>query len=358
MVSLGELLAAPPPAVRWLWDGYLAAGKLTLLTSQWKMGKTTLLTVLLAKMKAGGELAGRRVERARAAVVSEEPPGDWVERGRRLGLAADLQLHCQPFRHKPTAAEWRTLIDQLGQHHADRGLDLVVIDPLASFLPGRDENSAALMLEALLPLQALTAAGVAVLILHHPGKRPAPEGQAARGSGALSAHADVLLELRPDPHGGVADRRRRLLALSRFRETPRHAVIELNAEGTDYRWLGDVAEEAYRGSWEVLRTVLLRASRKLTRAEILAQWPAVEAKPNEATLWRWLELAVREGKVQRAGMGRSNSPFRFWLAEAEARWQKSGFYLPELPDLDGLERSGDDEPLLPPGLRPQDGKER
>jgi hypothetical protein len=61
------------------------------------------------------------------------------------------------------------------------------------------------------------------------------------------------------------------VALSRFRETPRQAVIELNAEGTDYRWLGDVAEEAYRGSWEVLRTVLLGASGRLTQAEIMAE---------------------------------------------------------------------------------------
>jgi hypothetical protein len=321
------------------------------------MGKTTLLTVLLAKLKAGGELAGRRVSPARAAVVTEEPGEDWVERGRRLDLGADLQLHCQPFRGKPTAAQWRALIDQLGQYHADRGLELVVIDPLAHFLPGRDENSAALMLEALLPLQVLTAAGVALLILHHPGKRPAAEGQAARGSGALSAHADILLELRPDPHGGVDDRRRRLLGLSRLRQTPRHAVIELNAEGTDYRWLGDVAEEAYRGSWEVLRTVLLGASGRLTRAEILAEWPAVEAKPDEGTLWRWLERAVREGKVQRSGTGRRNGPFRFWLAETEARWRRSGLYLPDLPGLDGLDGTGDDEPLLPPGLRPQVGEQ-
>jgi hypothetical protein len=30
------------PRVDWLWDGYLARGSVTLLTSQWKTGKTTL----------------------------------------------------------------------------------------------------------------------------------------------------------------------------------------------------------------------------------------------------------------------------------------------------------------------------
>ncbi len=357
LLSLGELLSASAPAVRWLWDGYLAAGKLTLLTSQWKMGKTTLLSVLLAKMKAGGELAGRRVAPGRAAVVTEESPDYWAERGRRLGLGPDLLFLCQPFRGKPTPDEWRALIALIGGARAAKGLDLLVIDPLATFLPGRDENSAGGMLEALLPLKALTAEGLAVLLLHHPSKRPAPEGQAARGSGALSAHADILIELRPDPHGGDADRRRRLLGLARFRETPRHAVIELNAEGKDYRWLGDVAEEAYRGGWEVLRTVLLGASGKMTRQEVLQDWPAVEAKPDEKTLWRWLDRGVAEGKVLRKGAGWRNSPFRYWLPEAEARWKRSSFYLEDLPDLDGPDGPCD-EPLLPPGLRSKGRQER
>jgi AAA domain len=357
LLSLAELLSPSAPVVRWLWDGYLAAGKMTLLTSQWKMGKTTLLSLLLAKMKAGGELAGRRVTPARVVLVTEESPDYWVERGRRLDLGPDLWLLCQPFRGKPTPAEWRALIDRLGQFRAEKGLDLVAIDPLATFLPGRDENNAGVMLEALLPLKALTGKGVAVLILHHPRKEASPEGRAARGSGALSAHADVLIEMRPDPHGGDADRRRRLLALARFRQTPRHVVIELNDAGTDYRWLGDVAEEAYRGGWEALRTVLLGAADRLTRAEILNDWPAVEAKPDEATLWRWLERAVAEGTVLRKGTGRRNSPFHYWLPEAEARWKRSPYYPDYLPDLDELDGSGDDEPLLPPGLRPKGAKE-
>src|SRR5207249_5540967 len=34
---------------RWLWHGLLGPGKLTLLTSLWKSGKTTLLAHLLAR---------------------------------------------------------------------------------------------------------------------------------------------------------------------------------------------------------------------------------------------------------------------------------------------------------------------
>jgi hypothetical protein len=69
------------------------------------------------------------------------------------------------------------------------------------------------------------------------------------------------------------------------------------------------------------------------------------------------QTSVLLGSQRRGRTGRSNSPFRFWLAEAETRWRRSGFYLPELPGLDGLDGAGDDEPLLPPGLRSQDREE-
>ena len=47
-VWLHEQPPSPSP-LSWLWRGYLAHGFLTLLTSQWKTGKTTLLAVLLAR---------------------------------------------------------------------------------------------------------------------------------------------------------------------------------------------------------------------------------------------------------------------------------------------------------------------
>lgn len=52
----------------------------------------------------------------------------------------------------------------------------MVIDPLASFLPGNDENNAGRMLQMLIPLQWLSDSGLAVLVLHHPQK-----GEAAGG---------------------------------------------------------------------------------------------------------------------------------------------------------------------------------
>ncbi|MFL5338743.1 MAG: AAA family ATPase [Gemmataceae bacterium] len=352
-VKLGQLSVATAATAAWLWDGYLAAGKVTLLTSLWKMGKTTLLSVLLARMKAGGELAGRAVRAGGAVVVTEESPDYWVERGRRLALDPDLVFFCQPFRAKPTHAQWLALVERIEAHVAGAGINLVVIDPLATFLPGQDENGAGTMLAALLPLQALTHRGAAVLLLHHPRKQESEPGHAARGSGALAGHADILLELRSYPRAGEADRRRRLCGLSRFAQTPRQVVLELNAEGNDYACLGEVTDEAFEANWEVLLTVLAGADEKLSRGEILERWPVVEVRPNEATLWRWLERAVADGRVQRCGNGYRGRPFQYWLPEAEARWQQR---CGDLKRLEPLEDIFPDPykhlpPLLPPNIR-------
>src|SRR6266571_7224102 len=58
--SYDQLKAATEPEINWLWHGYLAAGDVTVLTSQLKTGKTTLISVLISKLKKGACLPGCR----------------------------------------------------------------------------------------------------------------------------------------------------------------------------------------------------------------------------------------------------------------------------------------------------------
>jgi hypothetical protein len=305
----------------WLWHGYLAGGSVTLLTSQWKSGKTTLVTVLLDRMKTGGTLAGLPVAPGRVVVVTEESAGQWSHRLRRFDFGDHVCWLCRPFRGKPTPQEWQGLVDYLVEMRRRHGIALVVIDPLAAFLPGRDENAAGAMLQTLLSLQRLTALGVAVLILHHPRKRESADGRAARGSGALPAYVDVLLEMHWYSPASPDDRRRRLRAWSRYDETPRQLVIELNAAGTDYLSHGDLAEEEFTRSWAALRAALEGAMNKQTREAILDCWPE-EDRPSPPTLWRWLERAVAQGLLCREGTGRKNDPYRYWLPGQEEKWRQ------------------------------------
>ena len=318
-------------AVPWLWRGYLARGSMTLLTGQWKAGKTTLLSVLLARLGAGGMLAGQSVAPGRAVIVSEEAPELWGQRGELLDFGQHVCWLCRPFASKPTVAEWEGLIDRLLCLRAEHGLTLAVIDPLAAFLPGRDENSAAAVLSALLPLRRLTAAGMAVQLMHHPRKSGGPDGVLSRGSGVpsslfgpafilqdassgvLGSHADILIEMSYPPDSSPEERRRRLRAFSRFSETPPDHVIELNAAGTDYLSHGSAAKELLARNWPGLQTVLTMTRRKLTRPEILEAWPPEQERPSSQTLWRWLERAVSDGRMKRDGHGTSDDPYRYWL---------------------------------------------
>jgi len=315
-----ELHTAATTRSDWLWHGFLAPGSLTMVTSFWKAGKTTLLALLLDRLGKGGHLAGSAVSAGRAVVVSEEDPALWIQRGERLNFGEHVRWLCRPFRGKPTPHQWQALIDTLADLRREQGIDLVAIDPLATFLPNRNENVASLMLEALLPFQKLTALGTAVLLQHHPRRQASVAGQMARGSGALSGHADILIEMQAFSESPT-DRRRRLRGFSRFEETPRDRVIELNTEGTDYVSLGDFEEEAFGRAWLLVRDVLTRAPDKLTRRQILRAWPPDQDRPNGVTLWRWLARAVERGLIAREGTGKRSDPFRYWLPEQEAVWR-------------------------------------
>lgn len=313
--------------VRWLWDGYVAPSNITLLTSQWKSGKTTLLAVLLARRAAGGTLAGRALRPGRTAVVCEEHEGHWQQRRRSLDFGPGVAFFCQPYHgRKPTQRQWESLLDSLVWQHVEAGIDLVVIDPLAAFLPGRGENNAEMMLEALLPLERLQSLGVAVVLLHHPRKGATIDGQAARGSGALPGHVDILVEMRHFRAASDDDRRRVLHAYSRYPATPRRLVIEWSADGTDYISRGDLVDEEFREQWLVLLGAFESAPRKLSRRELRTFWPAGREMPSDATLWRWLERAVERGLLLRDGGGHCDSPFRYWLPAREQEWLKDPMY--------------------------------
>jgi hypothetical protein len=311
-----------PPT--WLWQGYLGPGKVTLLTSQWKSGKTTLVSLLLARLQQGGQLAGRPVAPGKAFVISEESEADWRPRFTRLGIRDNVDLLCRPFTAQPGMDQWLALIDAALALHHRQGCALVVIDSLAYFLPAHSENSAGALLECLTPLQRLATAGMSVLLPHHPRKGKTLAGQAARGSGALPGFVDVLIEMAYYAQPDDLDRRRRLVAFSRHDDTPRHLLVELNADGTDYALLQSGLEAALGDSWAAVLHALREARSKLTRQEILDRWSADYPKPDATTLWRWLSRAVAQGIVRQEGTGRPRDPFRYWLPEREAFLRPQG----------------------------------
>ena len=278
--TLDEIRARTPPATDWLWHGYLAGGSVTLLTSQWKTGKTTLLSVLLARMAAGGSSPGGRSGPGTAAVVSEEDEGHWAARHARLALGPHVRLMCRPFRGRPTPDGWAAWSTSLAELRAAGRLDLAVIDPLAAFLPGHSENDAGAILDFLHPLQAADGG-------RGGGVDPAPPEE-----GGAGGRADGPRERGPDgdgrrPDGDGPDRRggrRRppaaavgVLAAPRTRPGSWSSSCPRTGR-TTHRWATS-RPRSRRATGRCSLGVLEDAPKKLTRREVLDRWPADHPRP-------------------------------------------------------------------------------
>ncbi len=226
--------------------------------------------------------------------------------------------------------QWLALIDTAAAMRERHEIDLVVIDSLAHFLPAHSENSASALFECLTPLQRLATAGMSVLLPHHPRKGKTVAGQAARGSGALPGFVDIIIEMGYYGQPDDLDRRRRLIAFSRHEQTQRHLLMELLADGADYVLLHSGVEAAFGESWQAVLHILTAAAIRLTRQEILENWPPDYDKPDATTLWRWLSRAVAQGQVRQNGTGRPNDPFRYWLSARQEMMRPDGGTLEEL----------------------------
>ena len=313
-----ELAGAGEPRLSWLWDGYLARGRVTALISPPKSGKTTLLSHLLARSAQGGLLAGRTVAPARALVVSEEATSDWDARCRQLALGQNVQFLCRPFGGaRPSDAQWFALVAGLEALHRREALDLVALDALATLLPGYAETCAPKLLDCLLPLQALADRGPALWLLHHTAKAKRTDGQAARGSGALTSSVDIVMEMSGVRRARSRDRRRRICAYSRYAPTPRHLILELNADGTDYLVRTDARGSPLAQPWPEMHFLLAQATDKLTQQMLLERWPVEADAPDRSTLSRWLKRATRQGLVCCCGSGYRGDPLRYWLPGRE-----------------------------------------
>lgn len=314
----------------WLWNGYLAAGSVTMLTSQWKAGKTTLVTGLLQTMGPGQPFLGRNVRPSTALVVSEESTAQWHARLLAMPLDSHVQLLSRPFRMRPTIHEWTDLIDYAAGQAETRSLDLVVVDPLATFLPGRCENDAATLLEALHPLHRLTAAGASVLLLHHPRKASAEEGHAARGSGALLGFVDIVLELNRVGRSSFSSTRRRLVGLSRRQETPDVLQYEWDPARHLFHAVNDATEQDFQANWNAVLAAMKIRDKPGTPAELLDEWPTGTMKPPLVTLAEWLKRGFAEKKIRRDGRGVKSDPFRYRMENENDKYWDRG-ELPPMP---------------------------
>jgi hypothetical protein len=261
-----KVAARKHQAVEWIWEGFIPWRGITLLTGVPRLGKSTLVALLLDRRRRGGQLLGKPVLPGSTILVTEEDDSVWARRQKQLDFGPHV-CFCQP--DLSTLGRWRRFFDGLTSLGMERPFELLVIDSLTSFLPAA-ENAPRALRRALEELRFQDFISYGVLLVHHARRARGAPGSTARGSGALTALTDIVLDLRRpgnDPFG----RRRLLYGVGRYTETPQRLLLELNAAGTDYDVLadGDADAATFGPALDALRDLLGRAAAPLTRQQIL-----------------------------------------------------------------------------------------
>ena len=300
-VPINELVGSPSPD--WLiGPGLVARGATTLLTALWKCGKTTLIVEWL-RGTCGYRLPGFEVKPCKVLVATEESSQLWIGRRNQHRLSSTISMCVRPFHGRPDSGEWRRWVDAVGGWVERDKYDLLVVDTWGGMSPAESENDAAMVLSALSPLMQLSEQ-LGVLLVHHPVKGDATQGQASRGSGALPAAVDVILEMRRFKADDPTDTFRKLTAYSRFDETPDTLTIDYQPDG--YHLLDGNVTPAGQDRKERLNRILAIIGdgppEGLSRSEIADQ---VGVARTDRTLRQDITDGVSEHRWKKAGAGTS-----------------------------------------------------
>jgi hypothetical protein len=299
---------------RWLWHGYLARGEVTMFSALWKSGKTTLLSFLLRSLEVGSMFCGYQTQPAKVLYVTEEGEGRWADRRDALALADHIDFLIRPFPSRPRVELWQEFVSYLKRIQAERDYDLIILDTLANLWPVKDENDAARVQEALMPLHQLVD-NAALMLVHHSRKSDGTEATSSRGSGALPAFVDTIIEFRRFRATDRKDRKRVLTGYGRHEETPDEVVVELSEHG--YVTCGGDREVLEgRDISAVIDGILPTSGPGLTADQILDLWPD-EARPNRNRFFAALGQGVDSGRYARQGHGKKGSPYSFWVVAEE-----------------------------------------
>ena len=117
---------------------------------------------------------------------------------------------------------------------------MLVIDSFSfwSSLGEGQENDSAVMQRTLGALTEATSAGLAVVLVHHQRKGGGEDGDAVRGSGAIFAAVDMLIEVERSK-GEDATTHRQLVATGRWQDAPPVLIVDYQPRERSWRVIGE-----------------------------------------------------------------------------------------------------------------------
>lgn len=292
LVSASDLLAVSEPETRWIWDGVLPEGGMSLMVGKPKAGKSTFAFALSLAVAEGREFLHRATTKGTVVYLAlEEKRGEVKKKLEAIGgQVENLFFH---FGAAPVdaVASVSNLISQTKAR-------LLVIDVLQKFIRVRDLNDYAVVTNALEPL--LTAAresGCHVLLTHHAGKADRPDGDEVLGSTALLGGVDTLVSIKK------RETRRSFFTIQRYGDDTAETVIELHPDGR-LDAIGNRQEVEIEETCPAILEAIGDAV--TTRDEILDR---VERK--RSVVLKALAKLCDEKRVERSGSGKKGEPFTY-----------------------------------------------
>ncbi len=304
-----EIAAATPTDPDWILEGYLAPGTKTIVAGLPKAGKTTLISALVEAIAAdAGSFLGRTVRGGTVLLASEEGDGTLAPKLHGLPTGRVRVLNRDACWPKPS---WPELIAMATVEAQSVGASLLVLDSLAFWaaLDGDRENDAGTAQAVFAVLDEACRAGLAVLIVHHQRKSiGANHGTGVRGSGAIAGAVDVLLEYErlgeeaPPSH-------RRIVALSRWPQTPDVLVIDYGRQDGTWRVVGEAEGRAGSDLLGIRERLLSAAPIEPPGAteDELATLVGLDKRKISGPL----REMVGDHDLSRVGKGKKGDPYRY-----------------------------------------------
>lgn len=278
-------------ALEWLWPGWLPKGKLVVMEGDPGSGKSMLTMDIAARVSADLRWPnGSRPEPGGVIVLNaEDAPEDTIV-PRLMAAGGDRhKVHFLPEVPGPDGPEPFTLVRLHLQVLRDLVLRtearLVIIDPLAAYLPaGTNSHADADIRRILRPLSALAEeTGATVLVVRHLNKSTGTQAQ-YRGGGSIgigaAARAQFVVANNPDDDETDPDRRR-VMANQKFNLGP-------DPDALSYRISRREGDLAAHLEWDPDPVFL-------TATELLQPRKDRQGATEAAKEWLLDELADQEG---------------------------------------------------------------
>lgn len=188
----------PALTARYIVKGLLDRDSLVLLVGPSGSGKTFFASDLLLSIAAGMEWRGRRVRKGAVVYFSPENPRSMMNRAtawcdrHETGLGLPFVIGPDTLNVRTDAGRMIELINRV-RDETGESVEVVAIDTLSRAFGGGDENSAADMSAFVASCDHIRdSTGATIMVVHHTGK---DSTRGARGSSALAAAADTVIEV-------------------------------------------------------------------------------------------------------------------------------------------------------------------